>query len=247
MSAPILVLFVIVGFLLGLLGGGGSILTIPLLLYGVGLEPKRAIATSLVVVSLGSLAAMLSHARAGKVVWRAGLSFAAAGTVGAYAGGRLAASVPDAVLLWLFASMMVATSIGMLKERVAREDTRNPAPSWQISLLGGIVGGFAGLVGAGGGFLVVPALTLLGGLPTKQAVGTSLLVTTLISAAGFVGHADHAALDFTLVSMMAALLALGSLLGSLLSQRVPEQALRKAFGVLVFVLAAFVIFEQLET
>ena len=174
MIALTIVLAVFVGVSLGLLGGGGSILTVPLLAYVAGLEAKQAIATSLLVVGVTSAVGAFSHARAGRVQWRTGLVFGAAGMAGAYAGGLLARFIPGTVLLIGFAVIMIATAVAMLRGRrdISAVDAPRSLPLFKIILEGLIVGLVTGLVGAGGGFLVVPALALLGGLPMPVAVGT---------------------------------------------------------------------------
>ena len=162
------------GISLGLLGGGGSILTVPLLAYVAGMDAKQAIATSLLVVRHTSAVGAISHARAGRVQWRTGLVFGAAGMAGAYAGGLLARFIPGTVLLIGFAVIMIATAVAMLRGRKDDQRRRIPRslPAFKIVLEGLAVGLVTGLVGAGGGFLVVPALALLGGLPMPVAVGT---------------------------------------------------------------------------
>ena len=178
MIALTIALAVLVGVTLGLLGGGGSILTVPLLAYVAGMDAKQAIATSLLVVGVTSAVGAVSHARAGHVQWRAGLVFGAAGMAGAYAGGLLARFIPGTVLLIGFAAMMIAAAIAMLRGRknTGTGDQPDALPVIKIVLEGLVVGLVTGLVGAGGGFLVVPALALLGGLPMPIAVGTSLVV-----------------------------------------------------------------------
>ena len=159
-----IVLSVAIGVSLGLLGGGGSILTVPILVYVVGLETKSAIATSLFVVGATSLSAMVAHARAGRVRWRVGVSFGAASMVGAFAGGRLAHLLPSALLLAGFTGIMVVTGALMLRRR---KDTpvSSAAPFARTTAVGVLVGALTGVVGAGGGFVVVPALAMLCGLP----------------------------------------------------------------------------------
>ena len=178
------VLALLVGISLGLLGGGGSILTVPLLAYVAGMDAKQAIATSLLVVGTTSAVAAVSHARAGRVQWRTGLIFGVAGMAGAYAGGVLAHFIPGSVLLLGFAAMMIATAIAMLRGRKQDPAGQSPAASHDMPVVkvvveGLVVGLVTGMVGAGGGFLVVPALALLGGLPMPVAVGTSLVVIAM--------------------------------------------------------------------
>jgi uncharacterized membrane protein YfcA len=170
--STVLVLFagVVIGLLLGLTGGGGSILTVPLLVYVVGLDAKIAIATSLLVVGLASLAALIPHSRTGNVRWKTGIIFGCAGMVGAYSGGRLAVYIADVLLLLLFAGVMIGSGVAMVKKKSLAplhegNATADIGRSWtKIIGDGFVVGIVTGLVGAGGGFLVVPALALLGGL-----------------------------------------------------------------------------------
>lgn len=242
----VLLLSLLIGISLGLLGGGGSILTVPILVYAAGLEAKSAIATSLLVVGVTSAVALVPHARAGRVRWRTGLVFGASAMAGAYAGGALGRFVPGAVLLLLFAAMMLATAVAMWRGRSER-DARNADPHaahW-ILLEGLAVGVVTGLVGAGGGFLVVPALVLLGGLPMPAAVGTSLLVIALKSMAGFLGYAAHVSVDLPLAAAVSAAAVAGSFAGARLSGVVPPARLRRGFAVFVVVMAVFVIAREL--
>lgn len=240
-----LALALLVGVALGLLGGGGSILTVPILTNVLGLETKEAIATSLIVVGTTSLAAMVPHARAGNVVWRTGFVFGGASMVGALVGGIVAAWIPGRVLMLLFAGMMVATAITMIRGRKQVQTGAHVGGVGRIVVDGLVVGLVTGLVGAGGGFLVVPALVLLAGLPMNQAVGTSLLVIVLKSAAGFAGHATHTAVDYRTAAMITASAVLGSFLGTSFVSVVKPEQLRKGFGVFVLVMAAFQIVQEL--
>ncbi len=239
-------LALLVGVALGLLGGGGSILTVPLLVYGLDVEPKSAIASSLVVVGVTSLAAMIQHARAGHVVWRTGLLFGAAGMVGAFGGGLLAAYFSARVLLLLFAGMMGLTAVAMLRGGASEAQGPPKVPSVGLVIAEGVgVGVVTGLVGAGGGFLVVPALALLGGLTMQEAVGTSLLVITMKSFAGYLGHARHVDIDMKLTAYVVVAAVVGSLVGSALAGRVPALWLRRGFGVFVLGMAAFQVSQEL--
>ncbi len=182
-----LLLAVLVGVSLGLLGGGGSILMVPILTYVAGLPPKEAIAASLFVVGVTSAVGAARHARAGRVRWHTGVLFGIAGMAGAFGGGIVGGILPGTVLMIAFGLMMVATSLAMLRgRRVTPPEGRIPdeLPRGRILLEGLAVGLVTGLVGAGGGFLVVPALALLGGLPMPVAVGTSLVVIAVKSGGG---------------------------------------------------------------
>jgi uncharacterized membrane protein YfcA len=236
-----------IGVSLGLLGGGGSILAVPLLVYVAGLPAKEAIATSLLVVGATSAVGVIPHARAHRVRWRTGLIFGIAGMTGAYAGGRLAAYIPGTVLLGGFALMMLATSIAMIRGRRPKPGKPVPheLPVLHVIADGIIVGLVTGLVGAGGGFLVVPALALLGGLPMPVAVGTSLLVIAMKSFAGLAGYLSTVHINWPLAATVTAAAILGSLAGGKLAGRIPEVILRKAFGWFVAVMGVFVLAQQL--
>lgn len=239
-------LSVLIGVSLGLFGGGGSILTTPILMYALGLEPKVAIATSLVIVGVTSLFGVFQRMRTSDVEWSMGLTFGLAGMLGAGAGGTLARVIPDRALLVMFALMMIGTAIAMFRGRrsSAAEHGGERHPLWQIGLQGVGFGVVTGLIGAGGGFLVVPALALLGGLPMRKAVGTSLLVIALNCAAGFAAHARHVTVDFALAAEMSGAAIVGSFLGGMLIAFVAPDTLRRAFAVFVMVLGAFVLVRQ---
>ncbi|MFW8623851.1 sulfite exporter TauE/SafE family protein [Corynebacterium glutamicum] len=235
-----LFLSLFIGISLGLLGGGGSILTVPILTYVAGLEPREAIAASLFIVGTTSLVSAISHARNGRVRWKTGLLFGAAGMVGAFGGGVLGGYIPGTILMIAFALMMIATSTAMLRGRKEKKGA-SKSSLWRVLVDGLVVGAVTGLVGAGGGFLVVPALALLGGLSMPVAVGTSLVVITMKSFAGLAGYLTSVQLDWGLVLMVTAAAIVGSLAGSRLAGRVPETLLRKGFGVFVLVMGVFVL------
>lgn len=245
MIALAIVLAVLVGVSLGLLGGGGSILAVPLLVYVAGMEPKEAIATSLLVVGATSAVALLPHARARRVRWRTGLLFGAAGMVGAYAGGRIAEFIPGEVLLVAFALMMLATAAAMIRGRRAPDrPAHSEIPVLRVLLDGLVVGLVTGLVGAGGGFLIVPALVLLGGLSMPVAVGTSLLVIAMKSFAGLAGYLASVQIDWPIALGVTAAAVLGSLVGSRLTGVVQPDTLRKGFGWFVVAMGVFVLVQQ---
>lgn len=224
-----LVLAGLIGVSLGLLGGGGSILTLPILTYVVGVETKQAIAMSLVVVGFTSAAATLQHARAGNVRWRMGLYFGVSSMLGAFGGGHVAKYIPGAILLAGFGAMMLFAALAMLKGR--KEQVAGAGQSlWLIPLEGVAFGVVVGLIGAGGGFLVVPALALLGGLPMKHAVGTSLFVIAMNSFAGAAGHLGHVSIDWLMTLGFSGVAVAGSFVGMALLTRVRADTLRKVFG-----------------
>jgi uncharacterized protein len=237
--ATTLVLAVAIGVLLGLLGGGGSILTVPLLVYVASQDPKTAIATSLVVVGATAAIGAIGHARAGRVQWRTALLFGSAGMVGAYAGGRAAAHVPGSWLLIGFALLMAATAVAMLRGRPPATPAAVSGPrTGHILVEGLLVGMVTGMVGAGGGFLIVPALVLLGGLPMPTAVGTSLVVIAMKSGAGVLGYLASTPVDWVLAGTVTAAATVGIVIGGTLVGRMPDATLRRGFGLLVALAAA---------
>jgi uncharacterized membrane protein YfcA len=247
MIALTVLLAVPVGISLGLLGGGGSILTVPLLAYVGGVETKHAIAMSLLVVGVTSTISALAHARAGRVQWPVVAVFGPAAMIGAYTGGRLARFVPGSVLLIAFAGIMITAGVAMLRGRKDSCDRgRGAVPLLKISLLGVAVGVISGLLGAGGGFLLVPALTLFAGLPMPLAVGTSLAVIAMQSFAGLAGHLSNEHLDWPLAWSIAAAAVIGALFGGKLIHRVKPATLRQGFGWIVLATAALVLSKEVH-
>ncbi|MEM9194571.1 MAG: sulfite exporter TauE/SafE family protein, partial [Myxococcota bacterium] len=247
-----------IGVMIGLLGGGGSILTVPLLVYGLHFEDKEAIATSLLVVMVTSVAAAIPYARARLVRWRVALIFAASAMTGAFSGGQVAQFIPGSILLLLFASMMLITSVAMWRGRKPRpalkEELSDTSASveqarrkklWLVIPQGLLVGFFTGLVGAGGGFLVVPALVLLGRLEPRQAVGTSLVVVSANSFAGFLGYVSHVEVNYTIAGALVGAAVVGSFIGAALSKAVPQPKLRRGFAVFVAVMGAYILIREI--
>lgn len=221
----------LVGLSLGLLGGGGSILTVPILVYVLGFEAKEAIAGSLAVVGLVALVGSWRHARAGQVEGRTAAVFGAVAMAGAYGGARGARLVSGEAQLVLFAVVMLAVAGFMLRQRPATTESRAAAPSWVVVALAALgVGALTGVVGIGGGFLIVPALVLLLDVPMKRAVGTSLLVIFFNAAAGFAGYVGQVALPWGLLAAFGACAVAGIVAGSHLVHYVSPRVLRRAFA-----------------
>lgn len=249
MSPSILIAIVLsslIGLSLGLLGGGGSILTVPILIYALGVEEKAAIASSLLVVAVTSAIAAVQHARANNVVWRVAFVFAGAGMVGAFVGGQSAQFVAASVLLVLFALVMFGAAFAMWRGRKATTATEEALPLSKMLMLGVVVGLVSGLVGAGGGFVIVPALALSGGLSMPKAVGSSLVVIALNSFAGFAGAAAHVTLDYRLIALVTTSAVVGSFFGAAIAKRVAPKRVRKGFAIFVFVMAVFLLFKQAQ-
>ncbi|TRW88353.1 sulfite exporter TauE/SafE family protein [Mycolicibacterium sp. 018/SC-01/001] len=249
MIALTVVLALGVGLSLGLLGGGGSILMVPLLAYVAGLDAGHAIAMSLLVVAVTSAVGALAHARAGHVRWRTGVLFGAAGMVGAYTGGWVSQFVPGSLLLVGLATVMIAAAIAMMRGRSAESVGVGESPTHRppaLLLHGAAVGLVTGLVGAGGGFLVVPALALLTGLPMATAIGTSLLVIAMNSLAGLAGHLTAAAIDWRLAAAVTAAAVTGALLGSRFATRVDAAVLRAGFGWFILAMASVILAQEIH-
>ncbi|HEY9524195.1 MAG TPA: sulfite exporter TauE/SafE family protein, partial [Thermopolyspora sp.] len=246
MFALTLAAAVVVGLALGLFGGGGSILTVPLLVYIAGVPAKSAIAMSLFVVGVTSAISAVGHARAGRIRWKTGLIFGAAGMAGAYGGGLLGPHLPEALLMAAFALMMVATAVAMIRGRktLKQAPAHKDLPITHVIVEGVVVGVATGLVGAGGGFLIVPALVLLGGMPMSVAVGTSLIVIAMKSFAGLAGYMQSVPIDWTITLSVTAAAVVGGIAGGWLAGRIDAIHLRKAFGWFVLVMGAFVLSRQ---
>lgn len=238
-------LSLLIGGTLGLLGGGGGILAVPMLVYVVGVAAKPAIAASLFLVGMTSLVGTAVQARAGRVRWKLGATFGAGSMAGAFAGGRLAQWVPERVLLLGLAGVMLVTALALLRGRVRAGEADRSLSLARVLSIGAAVGLLSGLVGAGGGFLIVPALTLFGGVAIHEAIATSLFIITLQSFAGFTGHVSHVSLDWQLLSAMTGSAVIGMLSGSALGERVSPHRLKQAFAALIFVTGLFVLARQL--
>lgn len=240
-----LALSVLIGVALGFFGGGGSILTVPLLVYVFGLPPKEAIASSLLVVAAASVFGAGQHWRMGNVHWRAGAVFGASSVLGAYAGGRASVWLDPGFLLLLFGAMMMLTATAMWRgRRDDRERTTAAASPPRLALQGVAVGSFTGLVGAGGGFLIVPALALWAGLPMTAAVGTSLAIIVVNTSAAFLGYASHVRVDFGLIAAVSAAAIGGSFGGTWLARRVDAEQVRRAFAAFVLAMAAVILVRE---
>ena len=227
----------VIGLALGLLGGGGSTLTVPLLLV-LGVEPKVAIALSLAVVGTTASAAVVSHARAKRIDWRAAAWLLPAVALGGFAGGRAAAYFSGEALLLGFTVLMTVAGIAMLLPR--RPVARAPAPRpLALAAAGVVIGVITGLVGVGGGFLFVPVLALVGGLEMRRAIGTSLVAIAVNALAALAGHVGHVELPLALAAVLTSAGVVGALLGACLVPRLHERTLRRAFGVLVLAIAAW--------
>ncbi len=254
---------VLMGLSLGLLGGGGSILTVPILVYLFGLDPVTATGLSLFIVGFTSGAGLFSHHRQGNIEWRTAIVFGAASILSVFTTRRwLVPALPDPLLhigrvavgkgeaiLALFAVVMLLSAISMIRGRKLSTPAENGdrhLPS--LLLIGLLVGLLTGVLGAGGGFLIVPSLVLLAGVDMKRAVGTSLLLITVNSFIGFLGDRHvHLADHMTILLPFLALATLGIVVGARLSKRVGNEKLRPAFGWFVLAMGSYILIRELYT
>ncbi len=246
-----LVLALVVGLSMGLLGAGGSILAVPIFVYIIGFEVKSSIAMSLAVVGATSLVGAIQHWRIRNVNLRIAVMFAPAAMAGTYLGARLAVFFSGGAQLVLFGTVLLAAGLSMLREagRTAHDSgwhmRRSVGTAALIVLEALAVGVLTGLVGVGGGFLIVPVLVLLGGLPMKQAVGTSLLIITLKSFAGFVGYLGQVDVDWGFMAGFTGIAVCGILVGAHVAQSVSARSLKRGFAVLILVMGVVILYENL--
>jgi uncharacterized membrane protein YfcA len=240
-----------VGTVLGLLGGGGSILAVPIFLYVFGVPPKPAIAMSLAAVSLSALVGFLGHLRQGTVHLRIAVPFGACAMLSAYATARMTHLVPEALQLGLFAAFALTSAVVMLRDSLrpqleeVTEGSGSARFTWLVAVEALGVGALTALIGAGGGFLVVPALVYLAGVPVKPAVGSSLLVIALNAASGFVGYLGRVPIDWVLVLSFGGTAAAGAAVGARLNRRLPQRRIKQAFALLILALGAYLILRRL--
>jgi uncharacterized membrane protein YfcA len=235
----------LIGFSLGALGAGGSILTVPILVYAMGVPVQGATGTSLAIVGLNAATGALDYLRRGRSLLRTGAAFGVSGVLAAFAGVWLNHQLRGEVILLLFSVLMLAAAFGIIRRRpagvsLASFDERYAAAGWiRLMLVGLGVGFLTGFFGVGGGFLIVPALVVVIGLPMQLAVGTSLIAISLNALWGLIGNLRLGTLDWTLTAIFALGGIVGVLAGGKLSGRVPEGTLRAAFAVLVVGMAAY--------
>jgi uncharacterized membrane protein YfcA len=242
----------VVGIVLGLLGGGGSILAVPIFLYVFRVDPKPAIAMSLAVVGMSAFVGFLGHWRQGTVNLRVGLPFGAVAMGAAFLTARVSDRVPEAVQLTLFALFAFSAAVVMLVDSLRRVPA-NATPGWQphftpvLALEAIGVGALTALIGAGGGFVIVPALVYLAGVPVKQAVGSSLLIITLNALSGFAGYIGQEPIDWQLVGLFTGVAAVGALIGSRLNRYVPQVRIKQGFALLILVLGGYLVIRKLTS
>jgi len=240
---------IFIGLSLGLMGSGGSILTVPVLVYLFGQDEKVAIAGSLAIVGTIALVAGLTYLKNKLIDWKTVVLFGIPGMLGTYLGAWLAVYIPGIVQLVLFSFVMLAAAWMMLKKRNLTPQ-KGQQHLLKISLDGLFVGVITGIVGVGGGFLIVPALVLLGGLSMRNAVATSLIIIAMKSYSGFYKYLDvlnqqNLSLDWNTLGLVTGIGILGTFIGNYLCHKIPQQHLKKYFAYFLLAMAVFILFKEL--
>lgn len=249
----------IIGLSLGLIGGGGSILTVPVLVYLFGVEPVMATAYSLFIVGLTSAVGVFPKYKEGLVDVRTGLTFGVPSIATVFLTRQwLVPNIPNTIwqindfvltksvmLMLLFAILMVAASVSMIRDPKTTSTQSELSFNYPLIVLeGAIVGVLTGLVGAGGGFLIIPALVLLTKLPMKKAVGTSLLIIAAKSLIGFTSDASQQTMDWTLLLSITLMAVAGLFAGNALSKKIEGGKLKKGFGWFVLIMGVYIILKE---
>jgi len=260
MSLALVIAGLATGLLLGILGSGGSIITLPALIYLLDVAPKPAIAMSLGIVGLTASIATVHHFIKGNVNVAIALVFSIFGAMGTYAGARIGVLMPEILQLGLFAGIMFLAAYHMLKNKpavvaVQARVQADGTTTTSIATLSGrrlghiaghgiVVGVLTGIVGVGGGFLIVPSLVLLSNIPMKQAVGTSLAIIAVKSFAGFAGYAGVVSIDYTLMATFVTIAIIGGVTGGYLCQYLSARLLKKSFAVFLVTVATYIVFKE---
>lgn len=232
---------VAIGLSLGLVGAGGSLLTVPVLVYVLGQDAKEATTATLLIVGLSALAGAVTHGRRGTVHRRAALEFGAAAALGAIGGTALNRLVAADALLLAFGALMLVAAFALWRGGPGRAATARPPRSIKVAVAGLGVGALTGFFGVGGGFVIVPVLVLVLGLPLEGAVGTSLVVIAIASAAALASHLATGGVDWPVTAAFTAAATGGSVAGSRISGRIPSATLGSLFAGLVAAVGLFLV------
>jgi uncharacterized protein len=241
---------VVVGFSLGLIGGGGSILAVPLMVYAVGVsDPHLAIGTSALAVSANATAGLLSHARLGTVRWKIAGLFAATGVVGAWVGSLAGKAIAGPKLLMCFAGLMLAVAVVMVRKSrtpAAPQSQAAPLSLPRLALVGALTGAVSGFFGIGGGFLIVPGLMYAAHLPILNAVGSALVAVAAFGLTTAVNYARSGWVDWPLAAVFIGGGTLGGFAGTSLARRLSamQGALHRLYAAVVFVCALYVLYRS---
>ena len=255
-----IILAVCIGITLGLIGGGGSILALPILKYVMGVETKSAIAMTLAIVGIVSAIGVIPHWKQGNVNFKTAALFSPGAMLGAYLGARIASLpiITSTIQLICFAVMMLVAAFFMIRKssrKPGNQFDNQPKANFEhkhnslyrllfAPLEGLVVGIITGFVGVGGGFMIIPALVLLGKTPMKEAVGTSLVIITFKSITGFAGYFGQVAIDLNLMIIFTIAACLGIVSGAYLTNFVKPKQLEKGFGYFVIAVAIFILIKR---
>jgi uncharacterized membrane protein YfcA len=239
---------VLIGLSLGLMGSGGSILTVPVLVYLFGQDEKLAIAGSLAIVGTIALAGGLTYLKAKLIDWRTVILFGIPGMIGTYLGAWVAKYIPGIVQLVLFSFVMIMAAYMMLKKSKV-PTTGHDRHLFKIIIDGLLVGIITGIVGVGGGFLIVPALVLLAGLSMRNAVATSLIIIAMKSYSGFYKYLDilqqqNLQLDWKTLSLVTAIGIVGTFVGNFLCHKIAQDKLKTYFAYFLILMAGFILYKE---
>jgi uncharacterized membrane protein YfcA len=238
-----------VGVLLGFFGSGGSVLAVPIFVYVLGLPPKEAIVSSLIVVGFSSIVGTIQKIKQNQVCFRIATLFGLSGVAGSFLGARISSFLSGNLQLVIFAILMMASAVSMLRSKNTDERIGPDACLMARSLalgLGLVVGFLTGIVGIGGGFLIVPVLSFLGGLNIRMAMGTSLLIVSLNAIAGSLGYLGRVEINWPLLLVFVLASSLASLLGVRLSAKANSQKMQKAFAVFVLLMGILMLYLNLR-
>lgn len=237
----------LIGISLGLLGGGGSILTVPVLIYIVKMNPKDSIALSLAIVGVTSLFGLMKHFKEGNINKKVSILFIPFAIAGTFLGTYLAQFIPAQIQLIIFAIIMILAALFMFKGRGNLHSEDHQIKATLLIPIAISLGVMTGVIGVGGGFLIVPTLVLLAGLEMKIAVGTSLLIIAINSISGFVGYLKYIDVPWTFLAQFCAFSTVGIFLGASLIKHIKPDYLRKGFAAFLVVMGIFIIYQNKTT
>lgn len=237
---------ILIGLSLGLMGGGGSILTVPVLVYALNMGAKESIALSLAIVGFASLIGSFSHFKAGNINLKVAFIFGPIAMAGTFLGAKLSVFLSGATQLIIFAIVMIIAAYFMYKGKTQIK-SENEDKNFNYLLIiteGLLVGILTGIVGVGGGFMIVPALVLLAHIPMKEAIGTSLLIITLKSFAGFMGYIGTVEIDWFFLLKFSSLAAIGIIIGSFCVRYISQEKLKKSFAIFLVIMGVFILYKN---
>jgi uncharacterized protein len=235
-----------IGLSLGLLGGGGSILTVPALVYLIGQTPQAAVTTSLAIVGANSLLGANFHRTQGTLDWQVAVLFGSVGMLGAYLTSGISELLSPAMLMAIFSVLMLVIGLFMLTRKSQTKVSEKGQSLWVVIVSGILVGVLTGVLGVGGGFLIVPALVMLVGLPIQLAVGTSLVVIAMNSFAGLAGRIGYESVNVSLIMVFGLAGLAGTFTGSRLAKLLPAQKMQNIFAWFVIALAVFLLVDNVQ-